>query len=121
MSEHVAAAAQVEIGMLSETRDRVLVGRRAEIETQLVSFGHAIARAHSQVAGVARVPVRARMTQGQRRTMSAGLRVVYSPDRVVKATHAAMQTMRAFVDGYPIRSAMQLEPAVGDAICVAAD
>ena len=55
--EHVAAARQVEVGVLGQVDRRRLVGGRVIVDDQLVAIGQLVGDPHVEVAGISFFPV----------------------------------------------------------------
>ena len=115
MSQDVALAGEIEVGVLRQVEDGGLVGGGGEIKTQAMIVGQGINGFDTEVARVAFFAVLAQVIQGQgRRGRRAGLRRL--PNLLVETLESAMEGVGAIIGRQRISDALQLKGGLGDAI-----
>jgi hypothetical protein len=119
VTENVALAGEVEVGVLRQVHHGRLVGGRGVIEAQGVVVGHGVNRLHRELAGVTFLAIGASVGQLQRRAELA-LVAGRLPDALVEAFQPAVQGVGIVVGGEGVFLTLQGELALGDAVAVTA-
>lgn len=111
---------EVEVGVVREVDRRGLVRRGGVLDLQLVAVCQGVDDLDRQVAGITLFAVGAGVRQGHLKPRLLD-RPPCLPDGLVESPDAAMQVVFPIVDGKRVGRAVEGEPALGDAVAVAAD
>src|SRR5437773_7895183 len=122
MAQDVAAAfpGKIEVGMVGEIHDRGLVGGRRIFDTQGIVVAERVSDFGFQVARKALFAVLAQITESHSLTIRRA-DFVGGPNAFVESLYTTMQSVGAVVPGKLVGLAVEREPSVCDAVCIAAN
>ena len=114
MAENVAAAGEVEVTVVGEVDRRGAVGRGGVIDPQLVAVGERHHHGDGKIPGITFLAIRTEVAEGHSGFLAG--QDLGRPHDLVETRDAAVQMVRAVVDGQLVLLSVEPETAFGRAV-----